>query len=62
MYYYQTFYYTTIVLYSCAYSYCNVYYFRHTFSAPPLKVAMYDLAILIMFLIVRSAYNNECAE
>ena len=40
------------------------YYFRHTFSAPPPKVAMYDLIILIiyLFLIVRSAYNNECAE
>ena len=42
------------------------YYFRHTFSAPsppPLKVAMYDLTILIItVLIVRFAYNNECAE
>ena len=38
------------------------HYFRHTFSAI-LKVVMHHLAILIIsFLTVRSAYNNECAE
>ena len=62
MYYHQTVYYTNIFYIVVHIFTVMFYYFRHTFSAP-VKVAMYDLAILIIsVLILRSVYNNECAE
>ena len=56
-YYYQTLYYSNIVLYCCTYFTVMLYYFKHCFSAPPpLKMAIYDLAIQILSVsfIVRS--------